>query len=209
MADCFLHERELTAVPDQVRDERPRVLDLATNPIDALPDWLGELDSVEILYAHHLRLTAIPPSLARHRRLVYLNLAHNQLRALPALDLPALLELRLGGNTVYPLPPMQLPRLRELYLRGNQLRAIPDALGDLADLHILELRDNQLTALPDTLGRLHKLLYLDLRGNQLATLPDALGDLPELRKLDLRWNPIAGRPACIDRLLARGCAVYL
>jgi len=66
-----------------------------------------------------------------------------------------------------------------------------------------------LTALPESLGNLANLRYLDLRANKLVNLPASLGELTNLEKLDLRWNKLLSLPAWIRRLEERGCAVFI
>src|SRR5215475_14164687 len=73
----------------------------------------------------------------------------------------------------------------ELDLSGLELKAVPESLGQLAQLHTLHLHNNQLTALPESLGQLVQLQDLDLRNNQLTALPESLGQLVQLQILDL------------------------
>jgi hypothetical protein len=84
--------------------------------------------------------------------LIFLNLRHNQLAALPE---------AIGG----------LAKLRALYLDNNQLTALPETIGGLADLRYLWLKNNQLSALPDAVGGLAELEEFHLNGNPLTYPP--------------------------------------
>lgn len=136
-----------------------------------LPEAIGELEALtDFLYLHDNRLRELPASLAKLKKLRYLNVSDNELGVLPdaVFAMPALVELRASKCG---------------------LATVPEALGRLTNLRELHLRDNALTTLPSSIGELKELRHLDLRGNPLATLPAALGDLPKLDKLDLRWTP--------------------
>jgi Leucine-rich repeat (LRR) protein len=200
--ELYAFDNELVALP--AIGDRMRVLDVSVNQLAELPPLAG----VEILYAARNRLSALP---AVAPRLRYLNLDENPLTALDGVAaLGELQELRLIGNRLTALPDAlgRLGKLRELYLRGNALAALPPALGALDALEVLDLRDNQLAEIPAELGALSQLLHLDLRSNRLDDLPASIGELPHLRKLDLRWNPLRRRPAWLEALEARGCAVF-
>jgi Leucine-rich repeat (LRR) protein len=182
----FLHDRGLTALPDELRGRLDlTVLDVAGNPLGELPAWITELGALEILYAARCELRALP-DLGALTRLRYLQLGENPLARVPDLSgLGRLLELRVGHNQLAELP--ALPRsLRELHARGNALSGVPDSLAGLPDL-----------------------FYLDLRANRIADVPTWALELPALRKLDLRWNPLRGSPTWADALTARGCTVWM
>jgi Leucine-rich repeat (LRR) protein len=181
----LLFERDLDALPVELADYPAlEVLDLNRNPrLGRLPDLAG-LTRLRYLYAEELGLTelpALPPSLE------YLNIAHNRLERLPALDLPGLRELRAGGNPIAQLPTdafAGVPSLRLLSLRGCRLERLPAFAG------LAELRD------------------LDLRANALRDLPDAIAALPSLERIDLRWNPMDAIPATLAPLAQRGGVLW-
>nr|VFK55324.1 MAG: Leucine rich repeat-containing protein [Candidatus Kentron sp. TC] len=160
-----------------------------------LPESLGQLTKLRVLFLYGNQLTALPESLGRLTRLQGLSLAGNQLTALPE-SLGRLAQLRglsLDGNRLTTLPESldRLTQLRTLFLYGNQLTALPESLGRLAQLQQLFLNDNQLTALPESLGQLTQLERLNLADNRLTALPESLGRLTQLQKLDLDDNPLA------------------
>lgn len=174
----YTFELGLQAVPDWYGTLTGlRTLDLGHNALRTLPD-LSALTRLEILYIHDNALTAVP---ALPPSLTYLNVSENPLPALPAFDLPNLIELRALELNLTSVPDLRLPKLRELHLRTNAL-----------------------TEVPETVRSLHELRLLDLRANRLTSVPDWIAELPRLEKLDLRWNEVYDPPGA---LLARGCVV--
>jgi RimJ/RimL family protein N-acetyltransferase len=181
----FIRSSGASALPDL--DPELRLIDMSDNPIGELPERLGRVSRLEVLYAARLKLTALPDCIGDLATLRYLDVGENPLGSLPDVlaRLGNLWELHIEANGLTTLPPLP-PSLRELHARRNLIDSIPDHLAALERLELL-----------------------DLRVNRLATVPDWLADLPSLRKLDLRGNPLTRRPACADRLLAAGAIVYL
>ena len=132
------------------------------------------------------RVATVPMSLAH--RITSLNLAHNQLRTLPA-GLAALVSLR------------------SLNVDGNQLAALPAAIGTLKDLVHLACRGNALERLPRELGGLALLRVLAADDNRLRHLPASIGRCTALRSLSLRRNQLQGLPGSLLEL--RGCLAAL
>ena len=165
----------------------------------------GEVDSQSIDLTRHEEkpkknaLHSLPAELIEAQgQLVFLNLRHNQLVALPDAigGLASLQRLYLGNNQLAALPEAigGLASLQELSLDSNQLAALPEAIGGLARLQTLSLYDNQLAALPEAIGGLAQLQRLWLANNQLAALPDAIGGLAALESLWLDNNQLAALP---------------
>ncbi|MCG2785759.1 MAG: leucine-rich repeat domain-containing protein [Anaerolineae bacterium] len=127
------------------------------------------------------KLTKLPESIGKLKRLTSLNLSYNQLTALPD---------SIG----------QLTQLQTLYLSNNQLTALPDSIGQLTQLQTLYLSNNQLTTLPDSLGQLTQLQTLDISINQLTALPEAVGNLRNLTGLHLYSNRLVIFPEVIGNL---------
>jgi hypothetical protein len=139
----------------------------------------GEVDSQSIDLTRHEEkpkknaLHSLPAELIEAQgQLVFLNLRHNQLAALPE---------SIGG----------LAQLQGLWLDGNQLAALPESIGALAQLQTLYLDGNQLAALPESIGGLAQLQWLWLASNQLAALPEAIGGLAQLQGLFLDGSSLS------------------
>ena len=229
----------ITTLPESIDAlQHLQMLDLGHNALTALPAALGRLPQLtQFLYLSNNQLREIPDALcAGWSRLGYLNVADNQLIALPASigAMQGLVELRLYNNGIAALPESigQLARLQELHLHNNRITALPESIGQLhalKELHLsnnaltalpasidgltslrrLDLRNNRLASVPDAIGRLPQLTHLDLRGNALTALPDGIATLPMLQKLDLRWNRLLTPPAWLPTLREHGCVVYI
>ena len=151
--ELALISKGLMAVPESLGQlTNLRVLWLHDNQLRALPESLGQLTNLQALWLQNNQLTAVPESLGQLTKLQALGLADNRLTEAPE---------SLG----------QLTNLQALYLHGNQLTAVPESLGQLTNLQELWLGNNQLTALPESLGQLTNLRVLELGGNRLASPP--------------------------------------
>jgi Leucine-rich repeat (LRR) protein len=72
-----LAENELSEVSEEIGLlKKLRMLDLAHNQLTRVPDGLANLDGLtDFLYLHDNRLTSLPSSLERLRKLRYLNIS--------------------------------------------------------------------------------------------------------------------------------------
>ena len=194
MADSIvsLADRHLTELDDESWLRGCKELNLGGNCLTTLPEWIGELTSLERLnLGTNLELTALPESLGQLTRLEWLNLRMN--RAL----------------TKLPESFGQLGALRCVHLEDCRLTELPESVGQLRSLQFLYLQYNQLTALPESLGALmgSGLTVLDLTGNRLSALPEsfrlASSSSSPLQVLNLdgnRFAPEALRPEWFERI---------
>ncbi|AZE83719.1 hypothetical protein C4J98_2306 [Pseudomonas orientalis] len=86
------------------------------------------------------------------------------------------------------------PALRKLVLSGNELSALPEAVGNMAQLEALELTANNI-ADPESLYRLlngERLRRLDLGRNRLREF--SVQAFSELERLDLGYNNLTSWP---------------
>lgn len=130
------------------------------NSITALPECIGDLESLKTLHLAGCPLTALPESIGRLKNLEVLDLSGCPLDRLPD---------SLG----------QLKRLKSLiFAKWNwgesTLCMLPDSCGDLAGLETLDLSGTQVTSLPATVGRLRCLKTLSLPAS-IRHLPLELG----------------------------------
>jgi hypothetical protein len=174
------HEEALKLI-DEARLKEWTKLDLSANGLTEVPESLGSLSNLEVLWLHNNQLSAVPESLGRLSNLTQLYLSYNQLNAVPE---------SLG----------RLSKLRVLWLQENRLGALPESLGDLSNITRLILNHNQLTTLPESLGRLSSLTIFSLDGNQLSALPESLGRLFNLTELFLRGNRLKSLPKSLGSL---------
>ena len=166
--------REIFALADTLE-----VLNLSGNALSALPDDLGRLHRLRVLFCSDNRFTEVPAVLGQCPQLSMVGFKANHIRTLPAAALP--------------------PALRWLILTDNQLEALPAEIGNCPQLQKLMLAGNRLTELPATLANCTNLELLRIAANRLTELPAWLLALPRLA-----WLAYAGNPFCA---LAEAAAV--
>lgn len=136
-------------------------------------------------------------------RLVWLDLSHNPLGALPERigRLQALRGLSLTNTGLSALPDSlgRLSRLQALYLDSNALRGLPAALAGLAGLEDAFLHGNGLTDI-DVIAQWPRLRCLVASHNQITHLPDEVPAWRRMELLDLGANPLARLPAWLGDL---------
>jgi internalin A len=128
-------------------------LDLTDLKLSTLPDAIGQLSQVQMLYLSGNQLSTLPDAIGQLSELQTLDLSDNQLSTLPD---------AIG----------QLSQVQTLDLSGNQLSTLPDAIGQLSQLQTLDLHSNPLSTLPETVQSLESLEKLFLHGNPDLGLPN-------------------------------------
>lgn len=168
-------------------------LDLSCG-LERFPEEIFTLaDSLEVLNLTGNALTSLPDDLHRLHRLKVLFCSENRLSDLPLGigQCPLLETVGLKSNRITRVDPAALPpRLRSLVLTDNLLEALPEALGDCADLQKLMLSGNRLRGLPPSLARCTKLELLRIAANRLEQLPGWLLQMPNLAWLAYAGNPL-------------------
>jgi Leucine-rich repeat (LRR) protein len=162
---CFEDLTELPAGLRKLTHLRELIIDNGNgcqmNP--QLPEWLGELRSLETLtlYGTQAPFTDSKNPKLRDRHPFPKGLS--QLKSLTALNL--------GNNGLHEVPAFvkDLPHLRKLNLDGDSLKAVPDWLGQLKELQELSLFANDLTDLPRSLEKLPALKRIGLGNNCVLT----------------------------------------
>lgn len=107
-------------------------LNLSHNLLRHLPDALfGLVHTARIILKKNL-ISQLPDCLSFSRLtcLQYLDLSENHIEAVPPilLQLPTLLSLNLAHNQIAALPELALPALKWLSLEKNQIRSLPSIL---------------------------------------------------------------------------------
>ena len=149
--------------------ETLEVLDLSDCGLDRLPDAMGRLKQLRVLFCSGNRFERLPPVLG---------------------DCPALSQIGFRGTGLVEVPGEALPpKLRWLTLTDNRIEALPAALGERPLLQKLMLAGNRLREIPETLAGARSLELLRLAANRLEALPPWLGECPRLAWLAWAGNP--------------------
>lgn len=201
-----LSRLELTTLPESIgKLDHLQMLYLSDNKLTSLPRSLGELKELQRLEAEKNQISALPESLGNLANLEYLGLYNNRLTSLPESfgDLANLVFVDLRINQISSALPESfgnLAKLEVLQIRENQLPSLPESFGKLTNLRKAELKQNQLASLPETIGNLRKLDELDLDENSLTSVPDSLADCVSLRVLRVGENQLTTLPEGLDNL---------
>ncbi|KAL8101932.1 hypothetical protein AgCh_033727 [Apium graveolens] len=164
--------------------------------LEALPIELGNIESLEKLYAEGLNILKLPESVGRLSKLVDLRLSYNRrLVTLPdtICDLTALEILRISYCTSLSTLPdsiRRLSKLVELRLTSNEgLKTLPDSICSLRALEVLSVDQcRSLESLPVELGNIQSLTELNAEGLTISKLPDSIGRLSKIVELKLSNN---------------------
>ena len=156
-----------------------------TNLLYTLPDYVGSLTNLKVLYIYGDRRKYSPIRDGNPPRYMCLKVLPSSIG-----NLVNLKKLYLSGNELKTLPKSigNLKNLKILDLSKNCLRALPESIGNLKNLKELSLHENYLETLPESIGNLKNLTELSPYENRLKTLPESIGNLENLKKLDLCEN---------------------
>ncbi|MCQ8278266.1 leucine-rich repeat-containing serine/threonine-protein kinase [Acetobacteraceae bacterium KSS8] len=146
------------------------VLDLSQNALSVLPDDLGRLSRLRVLFCSGNRFDRLPPVLGDCVALSQIGFRDAGLGEIPAEALP--------------------PKLRWLTVTGNVLRDLPRAIGERPLLQKLMLSGNQLSELPVSLAGAPSLELLRLSANRFESLPPWIAELPCMAWLAWAGNPM-------------------
>lgn len=147
------------------------------------------------LTVNHCGLVRIEARILQMKSLSCLNVANNQIKAVPCrlTNFSALSELVLHGNKIREFPPSLCTgalalSLKLLDLSQNEIKLLPLAFCNLKNLVHLKLDQNHLLMLPVNVGKLSSLRFLSASHNQLKVLPYSLSKL-KLESVDVSQNP--------------------
>ncbi|MBS0585995.1 MAG: leucine-rich repeat domain-containing protein [Verrucomicrobia bacterium] len=202
----YLYGLALTVVPNEIRFlPNLRHLDLASNNLTELPEWLGDFRQLKNLDVSNNQITTFPTRLGELTSLETLDARRNRITVLPEAisSLTALKHLVLSHNQLETIPAWvsRLTALSELILNGNRLRTLPDLAPTLSHLNV---RNNLFVELPLGLASLSSLHVLFADGNPIQTIPTWLSDIESLQRFDCTTTAVTGDiPAKIGALIAK------
>lgn len=163
----------LTEFPREIFDlaDTLEILNLSGNQLRSLPDDLGRLSKLRILFCSDNPFDHLPPVLGDCPQLSMIGFKANQIETVPAEALPRTLRwLILTDNRLQKLPQAlgQCPLLQKLMLSGNRLAELPESLAECAQLELLRIAANDFATLPEWLLQMPRLSWLAFAGNPLS-----------------------------------------
>jgi len=178
-------------------------LNLEDNLIEEIPEWIGELSNLKVLYLSNNKLNNIE-RLSSLNKLEVLHLSGNNVKIIPnsISNLVNLKRLYLTNNSIEKIGEeiKGLVKLKHLLLANNKINTIGENLGKLANLELLNLFNNEINELPDSIGNLENLYYLQLSKNNLSRLPN-LKTLKNLTSLEIFSNMLNSIPSEFNELV--------
>lgn len=141
-----------------------KILEITSVDITEIPDWIGELESLEELRIEYCPIKELPESIG---------------------NLSSLKELIINNTkiTFLPFSTGDLSNLETLYLYNNRLDELPEQFENLTNLRHLGLTNNRFKNFPTTLLKLVSLKGISIEKNQLEKLPNWIIDMPNLKNL--------------------------
>ncbi|MCJ2035666.1 leucine-rich repeat-containing protein kinase family protein [Methylobacterium sp. J-068] len=170
------------------------LLDFSGSALSTLPDDLGRLRRLRVLFCSGTRFTRLPPVLGDCPALAQVGFRACGLAEVPGEALPpALRWLTLTDNRIATLPDAigERPRLQKLMLSGNHLARLPQSLAGAPNLELIRLAANRLEALPAWLPTLPGLAWTSFAGNPFEGAP-TLPDVPPVPWADLEAGALLG-----------------
>ncbi|KAH9494868.1 hypothetical protein Btru_015866 [Bulinus truncatus] len=146
------------------------IFSLKGNRLRFLPDDIGHVHSLKVLFVNLNIISVLPESLHRLKKLQVLDAGCNKLRKLYS---------EIGQNA----------SLQILKVEKNKLKYFPATLGLLHNLKILQADENNIEFLPSTFQLLTNLNKVNLSCNNLKNV-QTLSTLRNLTDLDLSRNKL-------------------
>ena len=190
------------------------VLDLSSNDLDEIPDFLAGFKMLKKLDFGGNKLSKLPPL----PNIEILNLSGNRFARLPKVPL-SVLGISLNMNVIEVFD-VKLPNTKVITMEMNRIRRV--MLNDqLANLEVLDLSFNFLEELPDMFAALPKLRNLNVSHNklrpfpvlpkgvknvnvshnQITELPNDLVSYEMLQTLEMDYNKVRALPALPESLV--------
>ncbi|MHA1642117.1 MAG: leucine-rich repeat domain-containing protein [Candidatus Helarchaeota archaeon] len=184
-------------------------LNVASNYLDAFPDWIGKFKRLQLLRFNSNKsdkLATLPDSIGDLSSLEELVGFNNDLKWLPESigKLSSLRRADLHNNKLERFPESigNLSNLEELIIKSNKIKVIPETIGNLRSIKTLDLSKNDIKIIPESIGNLkNSLRILTLGDNNLNEVPSSIGNLSNLEILDISHNSIKSLPPSFRKLV--------
>ncbi|WP_293951718.1 leucine-rich repeat domain-containing protein [uncultured Corynebacterium sp.] len=184
-------------------------LHLDETGIEVLPDFIGDISSLELLFlVDNPHLGALPDvfdGLPNLRSLLLWN--NDSLVALPPSigEATALTAIEIYGASFETVPESigNLQYLQEFLISSPVLTPLPASINGLRSLWLLDITGPESFSLPAALSGMHSLEDLYLRDTGLTSVPEGISTLPALENLDVARNKLTVLPEFLVEMAAR------
>lgn len=178
-------------------------LDIASNELNYLPDWIANLTELRYLNVGANKLTFLSEGISRCHKLHTLKAHKNLLKELPKQfsSLPIkVLNLYLNHMNYFPGFIWDYRQMEEFSWGLSCIAALPKNISNWKNLQWLSLVGNKLESLPLEICRLEKIKGMRLHKNRIKSLPERFGRLKSLEQLTLYCNDIERLPKSFYQL---------
>jgi len=191
----------LTTFPNEIFDlsDSLEILDLSDNNFSSLPERMGELKKLKIVFFANNNFTEFPKVLAKCESLTMIGFKANAIETVPENAFPPLLQwLILTDNKITSIPKSigDCGLLQKFLIAGNQIKELPLEMANCTSLELLRISANKLNQIPKWLFELPKLSWVAFSGNP-ATFKNQ--NVHDLQYFD--WNEFE-----IENLLGEGAS---
>ena len=196
---------DITFLPEAIGNlTNLSVLYISDTQIESLPEAIGNLTNLSELYINDTQIESLPETIGNLMNLSELYISDNQIKTLPEAigNLTNLSVLDISDNQIKSMPEAigKLTNLSKLYIYNNQIESLPEAIGNLTNLSVLYISDNQIKSLPEAIWKLANLSVLYISGNQIESLPEAIENPTNLRNLNISDTKITVLPDWLGKL---------
>lgn len=149
-------------------------------------------DTLEVLDLSDNRLTELPDSISKLKKLRIIFFARNNFTIYPKIlaDCPALNMIGFKSNQIHTVPENAFPPLLNwLILTDNKIERLPKSIGQCELLQKCTIAGNLIEELPPEMAGCLKLELLRISANNLKSIPEWLFKLPKLSWVALGGNP--------------------
>lgn len=190
----------LTEFPEEILQLAPtlEILDLSDNQLSKVPDSIGQLKKLKIVFFARNNFTEFPQALAKCPALSMVGFKSNQIETIPENAFPPLLQwLILTDNKIETLPKSigQCIKLQKCGLAGNQIVELPIEMANCQHLELLRISANKLKSIPNWLFELPKLSWVAFSGNPCSYQMESSVDIESYHWTDFTVSELLGEGA--------------
>ena len=140
------YKNQLTSLPSDIFDLNLKVIDLYYNELEVVPEGMGNLKDLEILFLAHNKIYSLPESIGNLTNLEEFYVHHNRLSVLPEStgNLTKMKVARVNDNYLVDFPTqfLGMKYLNDLDVSNNQLTSLDPKLEQLSELKLLSYQEN-------------------------------------------------------------------